>query len=162
MGSRNSVAALLLVALAACGDARQPTADRRPVARATTVAVQQQSGLDQLPRLAEPSAFDAALLRHLRNVPSAKQGKTVLVDVDVDARGQVADVRGVERPAVTGSRAVLVEDDGSSHELVIADDASYLPPVNAALRETRFRPAVRDGRPVPFTLRMTVAIPAAR
>lgn len=143
----------------ACAETR-PTAGDGPATGASSAAVQQATGLDRLPRPAEVTAFDGVLRRHLRDLPPTDGDKTVLVDVDVDARGLVTDVRGVRRPDATGTRAVLVDDDGSSHELVVADDPAYLPAVQAALRETRFHPAIRDGRPVAFTLRMTVSIPA--
>jgi hypothetical protein len=84
-------------------------------------------------------------------------GGSVLVDVRVAADGGVEEVEVVPRPAGIHAAMILREPDGSSRRVEPNDDPAFGPAARAALMETRFTPALRDGRPVPFTMRMTIA-----
>jgi hypothetical protein len=85
------------------------------------------------------------------------------VDVLVDEAGRVASVKPINRPA--GMRAVLIleEEDGSQRRITPEDHPAFQAAAATALRGIGFSPAMRDGQPVPYTMRMTVTFdPPAR
>jgi hypothetical protein len=150
--------------LAACGDSRDPipaaAADRQPASE----QVQQMTGLSHMPRPESVDALNRSLARHYPlELAGVRPRSLVLVDVQLDEQGRVRDVRPVDRPATAPSNASMVlvdEVPGNNTPVERAHqgtyDATFGPAARAALREVRFQPALRDGRPVPYTLRMTV------
>lgn len=119
------------------------------------------TGVDQMPRPVDPKAFAASMARH--TPPGLSKGGSVLVDVRIDAEGQVQGVNLLTPPSLGAKhRAVVVERDRSSgRETQRPMDASDHDPslgaaARAALQDVRFTPAMRDGQPVAHTLRMTV------
>ena len=158
------VLASTIAGLGACGDARHTpaatVADRRPASEQT----QQVTGLSHLPRPASPAALTRSLARHYpRERASVRPRTLVLMDVQLDEQGRVLDATPVDRPATapsTVSMVLLDEVPGSGTPVERAYEAAYDqsfgPAARRALREVRFQPALRDGRPVPYTLRMTV------
>jgi hypothetical protein len=52
---------------------------------------------------------------------------------------------------------VLQQADSSELTVHPGDDPAFGPAAEGALMETRFTPAMRDGQPVPFTMRMTIS-----
>ena len=114
-----------------------------------------QVGVDRLPVFADADALRQSMRRHhppeLRDI-----GGSVLADVEIDALGTVRSVTIVPRPAGIRAAMVLQQADGTERIVQPNDDPALGPAAQAALRETRFIPAVRDGAPVPFTLRMTI------
>ena len=162
---RFSLCAVLAVACAACGgDERvgvSVEAERRPV----SAQLAKYTGLSHLPVEEDGAAFDASIRRHYpREMLRAGRGGDVLVDVRLDESGRVLDVDVVEerRTAADEHRIVVVgKAPGSNTEVqrevrLNYDPDTFGPAAEAALREVRFRPALRDGKPVPYTLRMTV------
>ncbi|HEU0015759.1 MAG TPA: hypothetical protein VFQ45_18925 [Longimicrobium sp.] len=124
------------------------------------------TGLSHLPAPASAGELRRSLERHYppRFVAERRTG-AVLVDVSVDEQGRVRRVDVVDPPApVPGEpahRVVLVRRDpatGRTVETVASPryDRAFGDAAVAALREVRFTPARRDGRPVPHTARMTV------
>lgn len=156
------VAALCL--LFACDDQPERLAGSERDAYVASAAAQERTGLSRLPTPAEPGALTAALRRHYPREFIGKRPRTaVLVDISVDERGRVRDVAVVDRPAgaPTTLRAVLTDHDPRTgkdvtREFTTVYDAAFGPAAQEAISEVRFRPAIRQGRPVPFTLRMTV------
>jgi outer membrane biosynthesis protein TonB len=115
------------------------------------------AGVDRLPAFADTDALRGAMRRH--HPPALREagiGGSVLADVDIDAHGTVQSVAIVPRPAGVRASMVLQAADGTERIVHPADDPAFGPAAEAALREMRFIPALRDGRPVPFTLRMTI------
>lgn len=119
------------------------------------------TGVDQLPRPADRTAFAESMARH--TPPGLLRSGSVLVDVGIDAEGRVRDVEPVTPSAQgpTTRTVVVTRDRTTDRETQRTMDASDHEPTlgtaaGAALRDVRFTPAVRDGQPVPFTLRMTV------
>lgn len=174
--SRNVLVAAALPLLAACAD--QPTGERGPLpaetGRPASAGMQGRTGLSHLPAPADMAALDASLQRHYpAEFRATGRRGAVLVEVSVDEQGAV---RGVEVvPRATGAdphavtRAVLQERDretGGVTERVLAldHDPAFGPAAVAALRETRFTPAVRgaDGRPVAYRFRMTLVFDPPR
>jgi outer membrane biosynthesis protein TonB len=149
--------------LSACGEAaneRQPTtSDRRLVAehRMTPEQVRQMTGVDRLPQVVDQSAFRTRINRaYPAELRAQRVAGSALVDVLVDEAGRVASATPVNRPA--GMRAVLIleEEDGSQRHITPKDHPAFQAAAVSALRDIAFSPAMRDGQPVPFTLRMTV------
>lgn len=157
--------ALLLIA---CGDAPEPGPPRMEPKTAEVARVQPEPSWRRYPRPRSLAALDESLRRHypveLRG--SGRRG-SVLLDVSVDARGRVTEVEVVA--PVAGSvggkpirvRAVLLERDPRTgavveHEFEPEYDPVFGPAAQAAIRATGFLPALRDGRPVPATVRMGV------
>ena len=150
--------------LAACGDGRDPApaaGGERPPA---SEEVQRSTGLSHMPRPENPAALSRSLARHYpRELAGARRRTLVLVDVQLDERGRVLDVVPVDRPeGVPANVSMVLEDPmpgtGGTVERAYEGtyDIAFGPAARAALREVRFQPALRDGRPVPYTLRMTV------
>lgn len=160
--SRPCMLAIALAAvLAACGDAPETappaTADRQPAPR----HVQQMTGLSRMP-LPDVDALTQSLARHYpAELVGVRPRSLVLVDVQLDAEGRVIGVHPVDRPARSNVKMILVEESSGTNAPVERPfqgtyDAAFGPAARAALREVRFEPAMRDGRPVPYMLRMTV------
>jgi outer membrane biosynthesis protein TonB len=166
-------AVLLSCVLAACtGDDSQsagssavaptdaPVRNRFPAseqARAMT-------GLSHLPVPADNTAFDASLRRHYPPALLEKKlGGSVLVDLSIDEKGFVQNVDVIDGPARTPNiGTVLVDKDPRTgvtveREVVPTYNPAFGPAARAAMREVRFEPALKDGQPVPFKMRMTIA-----
>ena len=123
----------------------------------TPALLRQMTGVDRLPQPVDPAALQAALKRHYPPEVSADGvSGSVLLDVRVDEAGGVASVTAIDRPAGVHATMVLQERDGTERRVEPNDHPAFRPAAQAALRQVRFTPAMRDGRPVPFTLRMTV------
>lgn len=111
-------------------------------------------GLDRHPLPADPDELRAAIARH---DPRRPEGASVTVDVTVDPAGRVTAVRPVPRSAGTQPALVLQEKDGSQRTVRPgAEDPGGAAAAEAALREVRFTPALRNGRAVAHTFRMTL------
>lgn len=124
--------------------------------RALSPEMRAHTGLSHLPEAADTEAFTASLRRHYPAQLRARgvSGAT-LVDVYVNAEGRVLDVDVVPRPATSAHRALL-QDGGTSRVMDFTDRPEFGPAAQAAIRETRFLPGLKDGKPVPYKLRMTV------
>jgi outer membrane biosynthesis protein TonB len=128
----------------------------------TPEALRALTGVSELPAPLDKAALNAAMHRHYP--PSLRERGVagfVLVEVDIDETGVVRDVDVVTPPAASGStRTVRVtrRADGSEQqeEMDYAHDPAFGPAAKAALREVRFSPAKRDGRPVAFKMRMSL------
>lgn len=119
------------------------------------------TGVDRLPVFADAEALRRSMARHHpQDLREAGIGGSVLADVRIGAQGGVESVTIVPRPANLRAAMVLQEADGTERILHPTDDPALGPAAEAALMETRFTPALRDGVPVPFTLRMTVEFSA--
>lgn len=160
-----------LLASAACTESSDATHAAESRGQ-TSPMIQQLSGLSHLPAPASTSALNASMRRHFpRHLAGVRARTAVLVDVAIDAHGRVGDVHVIEPSSVGGDnvRAVVLEKVPGTNQLVEREvqatyDAAFGAAAQAALREVRFLPALRGGRPVPFTMRMTVefADPGAR
>jgi outer membrane biosynthesis protein TonB len=132
-------------------------------------ALQELTGVSELPRPVDKAAFLQAVQRHY---PAELRGQgaraLVLVDASIDATGQVTDIEVVQPPAGDAHhRAVLLDRDpatGRETQRTLVRGAPYDPAfgpaAQAALREVSFTPAKRDGEPVPFRMRMSVEFAA--
>lgn len=160
-----AVPACLSVVLAACESqdhtSRVPTAAPQAAARTEKMTPEQLrriAGVDRLPAPADVGAMQASMRRHWPTDPQAV-GASATVDVSVDATGRVTAVT----PAPTGARGassarmILEERDGSQRVREVRRAASALPAAQAVLRDVQFAPALRDGRPVAHTFRMTIS-----
>ncbi len=160
--------AATLFAAAACrpqgGDAGASPAGaelaRSARGRAASAEVRTKTGMSHLPGPQSEDALRASLRRHY---PQQLQDRTgaVLLEVEVDARGTVRDVDVVTPPSAAHPthRAVIVDGESSVRRAMeFQYDPAFGAAAQAALRETRFTPAVRasDDRAVPFRWRMTV------
>ncbi|HEX2204157.1 MAG TPA: hypothetical protein VHG91_12695 [Longimicrobium sp.] len=168
---RTTVVIGLAAVLGACSDGReaaQPAGPAKAVAaRPASRMVKAETGLDRLPRPRDPDALHRSLQRHYpsRFVAEGRRG-AVLLDLQIDPEGVVRAVDVVPPPAADApggavSRAVLLDQDaktGRTVERVVETryDPAFGPAARAALLGARFSPAVRDGRAVAHTLRMTV------
>jgi hypothetical protein len=126
----------------------------------TPADLRQIAGVDVLPRLLNAPELSESMKRHY---PVALRGKgragSVLVDVSIDEQGRVTDVTALPAPTVQahglkGSRPDLASLPAEA--ATPASTARFGGAAMAALAAARFSPAQLDGRPVPFTLRMTV------
>jgi outer membrane biosynthesis protein TonB len=153
------------VAVSACGNGRDASTTGAAAAAASTPASEQArlaSGLSHLPRPANLEAFNRSLARHYPGeLIGVRPSSSVLVDVTVNKNGFVENVAVVDRPAVTTTRAVLIDrapggNAEVTREAAAVYDTRFGPAAIAAVKEARFHPARRDGQPVPFTIRMSV------
>lgn len=156
-----------VVVAAACsearpGDARDTPLDPSPSSagrRALSPEVQAHTGLSHLPEPTDQAEFAARLQKHYpAQLRAQGVAGSALLDVHVDAQGRVGDVDIVLRP--TGPehpthRAVL-QDRGGTRVVQLNDRPEFGAAAQTALRETRFQPALKDGKGVPYKLRMTV------
>jgi outer membrane biosynthesis protein TonB len=129
-------------------------AGRRPI----PPALRAHTGLSHLPEPADRAEFAARLTSHYPAQFRAKRvSGTTLVDVHVDAQGRVGEVEVVPRPMAPHQNltAVLQDEDGS-RVVKLNDRPEFGAAAQAALRETPFLPALKDGKPVAYKLRMTV------
>ena len=164
-GAQLLVLSALLVG--ACSDApgseaRPTPLDPSPAAsgrRAISPELSAHTGLSHLPEPADGAQLSRLLKQHYpAQLRSQGVSGTALLDVHVDAQGRVVAVDVVRRPGAAehpSNRAVLQDKDGT-HALEINDRPEFGRAAQAALRETRFQPALKDGKPVPYKLRMTV------
>jgi outer membrane biosynthesis protein TonB len=158
------------VLLGACGDAgrsAQPTVSDRQLVeehRMTPEQVRQLTGVDRLPEVTDKAAFKAGIERHYpAELRLEGVSGSALIDVLVDAEGRVASATPIDRPAGMHAVMILEQKDGTQLRITPNDQPAFQAAAASALREVRFSPAVRDGQPVPFTLRMTVTFdPPAR
>lgn len=163
------VAAVLLSAAAAgCGPDRDLLpAGTDAVAQAArqpaSLQAQRATGLSHLPRPLNLDALNRSLARHYpAQFVGLRPQTAVLVDVSLDATGLVRGVEVVDRPGQPANvRKVMIERPAGSNSDIQREhrttyDQAFGPAAAAALREVRFHPALREGRPVPYTLRMTV------
>jgi hypothetical protein len=126
--------------------------------RMTAEELRRMTGVDRLPVFADREALRRSMARH--HPPALRDaaiGGSVLADVRIDAFGGVEAVTIVPRPAEVRAAMVLREADGTERAVHPHDDPAFAPAAEAVLRETRFTPAMRDGQPVPFTMRMTIS-----
>jgi hypothetical protein len=132
--------------------------------RIASAQLQELTGLSHLPSPADDGAIGASLRRHYpRDLLAQRIRGSVLVDIRLDDRGIVQDVQAVQRASLPNRadehRMVVRERvDGQvvEREVALKYDSRFGPAAEAALRVVRFLPALKDGRAVPFTLRMTV------
>ena len=155
--------AVALALLTGCGDSEgtaQPTgADRQLVAeqRMTPEQLRRMTGVDRLPAPADRGAFVASISKHYpRAMRSAGVGGSALVDATIDATGSVSAVEVVQRPFSPRTIVILRDADGTERRVAPQDDPLFGAAARAALREVRFTPAMRDGQPVEYTMRMTI------
>jgi hypothetical protein len=113
------------------------------------------TGLSAVPQIRDRAQFMSMLKRHDPGL-----GGTILIDVSVDENGVVQNVSAVPPQISSRARAVFIDRSPTGrvveHSLPIRNNPELLPAAQAALREVRFTPAERDGRAVPFKLRMTL------
>ncbi|HEU0054805.1 MAG TPA: hypothetical protein VFQ39_16585 [Longimicrobium sp.] len=121
------------------------------------------SGVSELPRPLDNRAMMAAVRRHYpAHLRERRLTALVLLEADIDESGRVRDVRVVPPPGGATHRAVILSRDPATGEQTsrpmfdAAFDPAFAPAAEAVLRETTFAPAMLDGTPVPFTLRMSV------
>ncbi|HEX8453609.1 MAG TPA: energy transducer TonB [Longimicrobium sp.] len=157
---------IILVA-AACteahpGDARDTPLDPSPSTagrRALSPEVQAHTGLSHLPEPVDQAELAARLRKHYPGELRAQGvSGSALLDVHVDAQGNVGEVDIVSRPIGPEHpthRAVL-QEQGGTRVLELNDRPEFGAAAQAALRETRFQPALKNGKAVPYKLRMTV------
>jgi hypothetical protein len=157
--------------LAACGEAENAepptTSDRRIVAehRMTPQQVRQMTGVDRLPQVLDQSAFNARIEQaYPPELRAQRVAGSALVDVLVDEAGRAASVTPIHRPANMRAALILEEADGSQRRITPEDHPAFQAAAVSVLRDVGFSPAIRDGQPVPFTMRMTVTFgpPAGR
>jgi len=131
----------------------------------TPEALKAMAGITRLPRPVDAHALMDAIQRHYpANLRAAGVHGSVLVEVRIDEHGNVTAVEPVPRPpADVHYRAVVISRDpasGAETQRPLMEPGESNPAFEAAagsaLREVRFTPAEKDGKPVPFTLRMTV------
>jgi outer membrane biosynthesis protein TonB len=174
---RVSFAALLIAAAACAPDNRGEAADAAAIAGGSPVARRAASehlssitGLSHMPTPVSQSAFGASIRRHYPEaMRRAGRGGEVLVDVRLDETGRVQEVDVVrERKTSADEHRIVVigKAPGSNTEEEREVQLNYDPEAfgaaaQAALREVRFRPALREGKAVPYTLRMTVSFTPA-
>lgn len=155
----------LTAVLAACGNGRDapPVTAEEGRAPASEVA-QRMSGLSHVPEVESPEALGRSLARHYpAEFADVRPATLVLMDVRLDEKGRVLDAVPADRPARGSENVsmVLVDHVAGSKTPVervykAEYDQAFGPAASAALREMRFKPALRTGQPVPYTLRMTV------
>jgi hypothetical protein len=133
--------------------------------RLTAEGLREMTGVSALPRPVDQTALLRAVARHY---PPDLRGRgeraLVLVEALIDASGRVTDVEVVQPPAGdVHHRAVVVTRDpstGRETQRTLADggphNAAFGPAAQAAVREVRFTPAMRDDQAVPFRMRMSV------
>jgi outer membrane biosynthesis protein TonB len=174
--SRKSVVVLscALVLAAACSgvpreaerdtplDSSAAVAGRRPI----PPALRAHTRLSHLPEPADRAEFAARLESHYpAQFRAEKVSGTTLVDVHVDEQGRVGEVEVIQRPVTPHQdvTAVLQDEDGTG-VMKLNDQPEFGAAAQAALRETRFLPALKDGKPVAYKLRTTVQFdpPAVR
>ena len=159
------LALTLVLGAAACENEQSGVTLDQASRPGTSAALREATGLSHMPVPADKGALDASLRRHYpREQLGRTHGASVVVDVDLDEHGLVRGVRAlpppVAAPGTTNQIVVLDKAPGSNtpvqRAVNLTYDGAFGPAAEAALREVRFRPALRDGTPVSYTLRMTV------
>jgi outer membrane biosynthesis protein TonB len=170
---RLALASAAFLVVAGCGDGAAEEERTSPLSasksavhdrRIASAPLQELTGLSHLPSPANDGEIGASLRRHYPRDLLAQQIRgAVLVDIRLDDRGVVQDVHAVSpasRPTSTDEHRLVVRERVNGQvverEVALTYDARFGPAAEAALRNVRFLPALRDGRAVPFTLRMTV------
>jgi len=156
---------LLAGALTACaGDDRESAGSSAARDRpATSDQVRAATGLSHMPVPADQEAFTASMLRHYPPALLEKKvGGAVLVDLDIDEKGFVENVEVVDRPPTPDLKMVLVDKDPRTgaaveREVEPSYNAAFGTAARAVMREVRFEPAFKEGFPVPYRMRMTLA-----
>lgn len=132
--------------------------------RIASPKLQELTGLSHLPMPADDRAIGASLRRHYpRDLLAQRRSGSVLVDIMLDDRGIVQDIQAVPRaslPTSADEHRMMVRERVNGQlverEATLTYDPRFDPAAEAALHEVRFLPALKNGRAVPFTLRMTV------
>jgi hypothetical protein len=126
----------------------------------TPAGLRQIAGVDVLPRLLNGSELAESMKRHY---PASLRGRgtagSVLVDISIDEHGNVTDVAPQPPPAMVARALKGSRPDLASlpvEAATAASTAQFGGAARTALNTARFSPALLDGKPVPFTLRMTV------
>jgi len=125
----------------------------------TPAALRHIAGVDALPRLLNAPELAESMKRHY---PAALRGQgtagSVRVDVSIDEQGQVSDITVLPAPTLQAHGLVgwRLDADSPLEAATPASTAQFGDAAKAALGTARFSPAQLDGKPVPFTLRMTV------
>jgi hypothetical protein len=124
---------------------------------------QRASGLSHIPRPERFAALQRSLAGHYPEQFIGLRPRTsALVDVVLDERGIVRDVKVPDRSGQPATvRKIRVDRVPGSNtdvrrEVDSTYDQAFGPAAAAALKGVRFLPGLRNGRPVPFTLRMSV------
>jgi hypothetical protein len=169
LGSPIACIPILLMGCGQGGDSRQPIApDRNIVAehRMNPEQVRQMTGVDRLPQVVDKAAFKAAVERsYPADLRASPTSGSALVDVVIGAEGEVQSVTPVDRPeGMQRSVLILEERDGTERRIASDNHPAFQAAAREAMRSVRFTPAIRDGKAVPFTMRMTVTFdpPAGR
>lgn len=126
----------------------------------TPAMLRELADVDVLPRLINPAELTESI-RLNYPVELRKQGVrgVALVDVSVGDDGSVQQVSIATPPENVRSRLVLggrVQDQ-TERSASSAHAAEFGTAAQSALQAARFSPAKRDGKDVPFTMRMTIA-----
>ncbi len=129
----------------------------------TPEALKAMMGVSEFPKPADRSALPAAVQRHYP-ATLRERGVTgfVLLDAMIDETGKVTEVDVLPSPDGPPHQAVLISRDratGAETRRTLSNgtsDPAFGEAAKAALREVRFIPAMRDGQPVPFRLRMSI------
>ena len=133
--------------------------------RTTPEALRAMTGVSELPRPADRAALLRAIARHYpAELRSRAERALILVDASIDSTGEVTNVEVVQPPAGdVHHRAIILSRDpatGKGTQRTLAGggpyDPAFGPAAQAAVREVRFTPAMRDGTAVPFRMRMSV------
>lgn len=168
-----AIASAAFLVVTGCGDGAAEEERASPLSasksavrdrRIASAPLQELTGLSHLPSPADDAAIGASLRRHYpRDLLAQRIRGSVLVDIRLDDRGIVQDVHAVPRPSLPSPadepRMVVRERVNGQiveREVMLKYDPRFNPAAEAALRNVRVLPALRDGRAVPFTLRMTV------
>ena len=106
---------------------------------------------------------EARMLRHYPpHLLARGVSGSALLDVVVGADGTVQAVHVATPPASAGTTTAVFEDRDprtgkvTTHTIEPVYDPAFAAAAQAVVRETRFRPTLRDGRPVTDTLRMGI------
>jgi len=165
MRSRCMTCMILLIGvggLGACDSDPSTPHGMRMEERLTPAALRAMTGVSQIPRPADKSAFLAAVKRHTpASVREHGTTRFVLLDVTVGPSGEVEKVTAVPSPPGPIHEAVVLRRDAAGHQVEEPlmggeSDVQLGPAAEAALREVKFTPAMRDGVAVPFTVRMGI------
>ena len=170
---RLALASAAFLVVTGCGDGGAEQERASPLSasgsavqgrRIASPQLQELTGLTHLPSPADDGEIGASLRRHYpRDLLAQQASGSVLVDIDLDNRGIVQDVKAVNRASLSNSadeHRLVVRDRVNGQiverEATVKYDSRFDQAAEAALRNVRFLPALRDGQAVPFTLRMTV------
>jgi hypothetical protein len=154
---------LPLALLCGCSDSDPGSnlivSDRRVVSehRMTPDQVRQLSGVDRLPDVVDKAALREVIAANYPEEmrPDAVSG-SALVDVLIDSQGNVGSVTAIDRPGGIRSAMILQDKAGTQRTVTLNDHPQFQAAAVRALESVRFTPAMLDGKPVPYTLRMTV------